>query len=679
MTNASANSIQPTIAASKPRFDKKIAVYAIVGALFFLSGMGIYSSIEYRRTLRVETDQLDHRLAVGAQALYSILGTDFFERAREPDSISAAEDSINIRKLSDFNEAAELAFVYSAILFDDQIHLTSSSATAEELAEGVEVRYFDRYETASPSIRQVLHTAEARYVSYADKWGDFKAFVVPHKLADNTLVLVVAEVELDKLTTLRTQLIKKHLWEAFIFLGLAMPLFVAVILMLRGANVVLQRQIRTDALTGLGNRFFFLERFEAAVAVGAEDHRAFGLLFLDLDGFKDINDGFGHLIGDEILIAVTRVLKAKLGARGQLFRVGGDEFSILMPGDRDRCEELTGSIHQGFKQSVSVSGYEFYLTCSVGISLFPEHGQDATELLKRADLAMYAAKSRGLNQYSVYSEIMSGQAQRQAILRQQLEAGLLQHEFFFLYQPQVEIATGRIVGVEALLRWRRGENKDIVQPGEFIPYAETTGLIDDIFKQALGAVLDNAARWNHGKAEPFRVSINYACQQIFRTGFDDLLIKELAEHHCDPHWIELEITERSIVQRSENLMNVLQRLRACGITVSVDDFGTGYSSLSYLKDLPVDKIKIDKSFVEGLPDDRGSVALTRAIVELSVGLGLSVIAEGVERPEQLNFLAQIGCVDVQGYVFYRPLPAIEITKLLQTALTVKGGESDEGN
>ncbi|MEQ9530794.1 MAG: EAL domain-containing protein [Haliea sp.] len=638
--------------------------YAIAGLLFFVGGVAIYTGIEYRRKVQVETERVDQRLAVGAQALYSILGSEYFERARQPDSVSTEEDWDNIRKLSDFNETAGLAFIYSAVLVGNDIHLTSSSATAEEVANGVEVRYFDRYDTASASLHQVFRTPERKYANYTDKWGTFRALYVPHKLTNNATAVLVAEVELHELTTLRRQLIRKHVLEAFIFLAFAMPLFGAVVYTQRNANAALLRQNRTDALTELGNRSCFLEALAQAVTVGARNQATFGLLFLDLDGFKEINDGFGHLTGDRMLVAVTRVLQSKLGPHDQLFRVGGDEFCVLVQGDRHRCEDLAERINHGFKQSICVNDYELFLTCCVGISLFPEHGKDTTELLKRADLAMYAARGLGLNQYSVYSESMSGQAERHAILRQQLEAGLIQQEFFFLYQPQVQIATGRIVGVEALLRWRRGADEYMVPPEEFIPYAETTGLIDDIFERTLGSALANAARWNRATVQPFKVSINYASQQLFRPSFDDMLIAKLAEYHCDPHWLELEITERSIVRRSDNLLQLLQRLRDRGITISVDDFGTGYSSLSYLKDLPVDKIKIDKSFVDNLPYDQGAVALTRAIVELSLGLGLSVIAEGVERPDQADFLANIGCPYVQGYVFYRPLSAAEITNLV---------------
>ena len=665
MTHRSPNSSSPTaITTPEQHFAKRMATYAIAGFLFYVSGVAVYTGIDYRRMVQAETEQLDQRLAVGAQAVYNILGAEFFERARQPDAISAAEDWDNIRQLSEFNDTADLAFIYSAILIDGEIYLTSSSATAAELADQVEVRYFDHYDTASPSLHEVFRDPATKYVNYTDEWGNFRAVFVPYQLTDNTTVVLAAEVDLHELTALRWRLIQKSAWEAVIFLGLVLPLFVAIVNTQHHANAALRRQNNTDALTGLDNRSGFLETFAQAVNVATRDQENLGLLFLDLDGFKEVNDGFGHLTGDRILVAVARLLQSKLSPQEQLFRVGGDEFCILVQGDRDRCEDLTSKIIYGFKQSIGVSGYEFFITCSVGISLFPQQGQTIHELLKQADLAMYAAKARGLNQFNFYTESMSGEAKHHVILRQQLETALAQQEFFFAYQPQVHSLTGQIIGVEALLRWRRGQY-GLVPPGEFIPYAETTGLIDDIFEQILGSALANAARWNRETSQPFKVSLNYSCQQLFRAGFDDTLIAKLAEHQCDPHWIELEITERSIMRRSDDLLKILQRLRDRGITISVDDFGTGYSSLSYLKDLPVDKIKVDKSFVDGLPHDQGSVALTRAIVELSVGLGLSVVAEGVEQPEQVDFLTQMGCAHVQGYVFYRPLPAAEITNLIE--------------
>jgi diguanylate cyclase (GGDEF)-like protein len=663
------------MAQTGPFFRRQVLAYATAGFILYVSGVVIYSTLAYRRALTAEIQKLDHRLAVGAQATYNILGEDFFERAKAADSITAQEDWDNILRLNAFNAEADLAFVYSVALVGDDIYLTSSSASAEELANNVEVRYFDHYDSASPAVYEVFRTQVPQYVNYTDDWGDFRTLLVPRQLADGRTIVLGAEVELGTLAALRWQLARQHAFEASLFLLLAAPLFIAVVQTLQKTNTELRLRNRTDTLTGLSNRSGFSEDLTQAIKVATQDQQSLGLLFLDLDGFKEVNDGFGHHVGDLLLVEVASILKEVIAPPAQLFRVGGDEFCIIVKGAPDACEHVAQQAITAFNRSLCVANYEFFITCSIGGSLFPQDGTSYHELLKHADAAMYGAKGCGANQYKFYDEGMSLKAKQHIILRQQLHEGIANQEFFFVYQPQVHVVTGEIVGLEALLRWRHGD-MGLVSPGTFIPFAESTGLIDEIFGRVLGGVLTNAVLWNQASSHSIRVSINYSAQQLFQADFYDVLLERLAEAECDPHWIEIEITERSIMQRSHDLIRVLERLQSIGITVSVDDFGTGYSSLSYLKDLPIDKIKVDRCFVKDLPNDQGSCALTRAIVELGLGLSMSIIAEGVEEEAQVRFLDQIGCSHIQGYFFYRPMPEVEILPLIRSnqRISAMGGK-----
>jgi diguanylate cyclase (GGDEF)-like protein/PAS domain S-box-containing protein len=412
-----------------------------------------------------------------------------------------------------------------------------------------------------------------------------------------------------------------------------------------------------DTLTGLPNRTLLAERLSRAIIRARRQESRVAVLFIDLDHFKDINDSLGHAAGDRLLKAAATRLQAAVGPTDTVARLGGDEFTIIVE-DLDSvasAERLAQELIAAFASPLDVDDrHRVSITPSVGISLYPDHAMVPTDLLKFADTAMYQAKARGRNTFEVYDEAMDAESRRRATLLAALRRALAQDEFRLVFQPRLSLRSERIVGVEALLRWRSAELGE-VSPAQFIPLAEESGLILGIGEWVLREACRTLRQWQDAGLGDIACSINVSVLQLLRAPLAEQLSAILAETGIAPDRIELEVTESMVMQNAEQARAVLDRLRGIGVRLAIDDFGTGYSSLVYLKRLPIDTLKIDKEFIGDLTDDPDDKAITATVITMAHSLGLHVVAEGVETAAQLAYLRGQGCDEVQGYLLSPPL------------------------
>jgi predicted signal transduction protein with EAL and GGDEF domain/FixJ family two-component response regulator len=447
----------------------------------------------------------------------------------------------------------------------------------------------------------------------------------------------------------------------------------------------IRRLAYCDSLTGIPNRQAFLETLERELQRSKIGNKKFAVLFMDLDAFKRINDTLGHNVGDHLLKIVSERLRetirpSDLVSRSEalpgeapatessatnLARLGGDEFTILIP-DLERVEHALNVAHrvkEAMRRPFLIDGNEIFVTASIGISLFPEDGDDCNSLLKFADTAMYHAKNCGKNNAKLYSSSLTMQIMSHVKLEVGLRKALQNDELYLLYQPQLDVRTLEIVGVEALVRWRHPE-RGIISPTEFIPLAEETGLIVPIGEWVLRTACNQARAWQRALHRPVRMAVNLSAKQFKDENLSQIVVSALDETGLDPKLLELELTEGTLMDDAKATLATLEQLRAIGVYLSIDDFGTGYSSMNYLKRFDVRALKIDRSFICGLPQDSENAAITRAIIAMAHGLKMAVVAEGVETDEQLVLLEQYGCDLVQGYFLGHPSSAEAITQML---------------
>lgn len=427
----------------------------------------------------------------------------------------------------------------------------------------------------------------------------------------------------------------------------------------------LLHQAHHDALTGLPNRVLFQERFHEAIGRAKRHGHEIAVIFLDLDRFKNINDSVGHAVGDLLLEAVAKRLTASVRETDTVARVGGDEFAVLLVAinDNQAAAKVARKLLDALARPYQLAGHEFFISASIGISCYPHDAIEPETLFKNADAAMYRAKAEGRNNYQFFSEEMNARALEALMMGNSLRLALERREFLLHYQPQYDLKSGRITGVEALIRWLHPE-LGMVSPARFIPLAEEIGLIEPIGEWVLETACRQMRAWQDAQLPLQRVAVNLSARQFRNPDLSQRIAGILHENRLPAHYLELEVTESMVMQNPADATGVLSRLKAMGITIAVDDFGTGYSSLSYLKRLPIDLLKIDQSFVRGVPKDADDAAIIRAIIAMAHSLDLRLIAEGIETSEQRAFLEREGCEEGQGYLFSKPVPAIEIERLL---------------
>jgi len=424
-----------------------------------------------------------------------------------------------------------------------------------------------------------------------------------------------------------------------------------------------------DALTSLPNRTLFLDHLKSAMANAKRHHTLMALVYLDIDQFKEVNDTLGHHLGDRLLKNIAQRLETCVEENDTVARLGGDEFAVIQTrlATAEAAETLAQNIIEAVNRPYHLDGSEVYTSTSIGITLYPLEDASPAQLMKNADMALFAAKNQGRNTYQFYSAAMTQESQRRAQLQTGLRRALEAREFTLVYQPKFSLYNGKIVGAEALLRWAHPQ-QGFISPAEFMPVAEDSGLIVPIGREVLRLACRQCKQWlDQGLAMP-RLSVNLSAVQFKRDNLANTVMDTLQACGLPPQQLELEITESLLMQQADNTINVLEQFREAGIFISVDDFGTGYSSLNYLKRLPVDILKIDRSFIDEIPSNADDVAITSAIISLGHHLNLKVIAEGVETAAQLEFLQQTGCDEVQGYYFSKPLPVAEFEAMLKSGV-----------
>ncbi|MCA1978649.1 MAG: EAL domain-containing protein [Thiobacillus sp.] len=424
-----------------------------------------------------------------------------------------------------------------------------------------------------------------------------------------------------------------------------------------------------DVLTGLPNRVLLRDRFELAVARAGRTHSRVAMLFIDLDHFKMVNDSLGHAAGDQLLLEMVKRLAACTRESDTISRQGGDEFILVLNDlpDLDTVERIADEILERIAEPVEIQGHALNMSCSIGIAVYPEDGGDFDTLMQKADLAMYGAKDAGRHAWRFFDETMNQRAQDHLLLRNRLYQALYRAEFHLHYQPQLDMASGQVTGVEALLRWRNPELGDVV-PARFIPVAEDSGLIVSIGAWVLEEACRQAQSWRKQASMELGMSVNLSALQFRRPGLVETVAGALQRSGLPPQLLELELTESILLDDVDNNLETVRRLKALGVRLSIDDFGTGYSSLSYLKRFAVDRLKIDRSFVRDIGTDPDDAAIVRAVIQLARSLRLGIIAEGVETPEQLEFLRSEGCEMVQGYLLSRPLAPAALRDFMERRL-----------
>jgi len=428
----------------------------------------------------------------------------------------------------------------------------------------------------------------------------------------------------------------------------------------------LHHQAHHDNLTGLPNRALFHDRLDQAIITAKRNSKQFALFFIDLDQFKQINDTLGHNIGDQVLIEAASRLRQCVREEDTIARLGGDEFTVILKDvkAKEDISRIAQKIVEIMRKSITVKSHALYISSSIGISIYPQDASDSDALIKYADTAMYKAKDEGRDNFQYYKSSMTAFAFERVVMDASLRVAIKEEQFVVYYQPQVDLKTNLIVGMEALVRWIHPV-MGLRPPGKFIPLAEESGLIIAIDKLVMKEAMKQFVQWYEEGLNPGILSLNLAMKQLNEENCINDLLNTMKELNFKAQWLELEVTEGQVMDNPELSIRKLHQISSMGIDIAIDDFGTGYSSLSYLKKLPLNKLKIDQSFVRDIPQDEDDIAITKAIIALGKSLKFTLIAEGVETQEQKDFMIENECDLMQGYFFSKPIPAQEITQLLK--------------
>ncbi len=418
-----------------------------------------------------------------------------------------------------------------------------------------------------------------------------------------------------------------------------------------------------DILTKLPNRVLFYDRLKHSIDKSKRNNTKLAVLFLDLDNFKEINDSLGHYVGDSVLKVVAKKLQEKLRKSDTLARLGGDEFTLLLEDLKDTSNigEISQSLAQVVSEPIKIKEHELYVTVSIGISIYPDDGQDTDSLLKCADSAMYSAKKDGCNLFHFYKKEMTVQSLERITLETSMRHALENDEFIVYYQPVIDSRTNQLIGLEALLRWQHPE-KGLLTPDKFIHVAEASSIIIQIGERVLQNVAMQLKIWHEKGFDPKHIAVNLSVKQLRHQDLISTISGILEKTNFRSDWLELEITESYTMQKPAQAIKLLTQIKDLGVKLTIDDFGTGYSSLSYLKKLPVNKLKIDRSFIKDIPENEEDKALVSAILSMAKSMNLDVVTEGVETEEQRQFLEALGCYKIQGYLFAKPMSVNDIEK-----------------
>jgi diguanylate cyclase (GGDEF)-like protein len=430
----------------------------------------------------------------------------------------------------------------------------------------------------------------------------------------------------------------------------------------------IEYQAYHDALTGLPNRCLLNDRLKMEIIRSSRDGNKFGVMFLDLDNFKDINDTLGHIIGDMMLQEAAKRLLRCIRDGDTVSRIGGDEFTILLPqiSNPKEIARVAERILGVFEEPFHIKHHELYSSISIGICIYPTDGKSSIDLMKNSDLAMYHAKEQGKNNYVYFSEEMNIQMKKRLDLENQLRRALNENQFVLYYQPLVNLKTGNIAGVEALVRWCHPDS-GLMAPMDFIPLAEETGMILKLGQWVLTASCEQNFAWKNEGIDSLYVSVNISTRQFFHYDFLESVLDILDKNGITSGtgFLTLQLTENSIMGRKDKIIRIMKELKKIGINLSIDDFGKGFSSLDRLRRYPIDTLKIDRSFIKGIPENTDCIAVARSIISLARNLRLKVLAEGVETEDQLKFLLENGCDLFQGYYFSPPVPPDKITRMIK--------------
>jgi diguanylate cyclase (GGDEF)-like protein len=443
------------------------------------------------------------------------------------------------------------------------------------------------------------------------------------------------------------------------------------------ANAKLQHQATHDALTNLPNRVLVMDRLDREIAHAERDGHRFAVLLLDLDRFKLINDTLGHGAGDELLVEMARRLSGAVREVDTVARTGGDEFLVLIADTRDQSDlsALAAKIGKALGEPLHIKATEVHTTASIGISVYPADGTNADALVARADEAMYYAKQSGRNAFQFFNLAMSVFSHERLDLENDLRRALSMKQLEVYYQPKSDVVTGRISSVEALLRWRH-PTRGMVSPSEFIPLAEESGLILSIGEWVLREGCRQASNWQRAGLPFIRIAVNVSPVQFRQSSFLQAVRTALLDFDLEPQYLEIELTETTVMDNAEGSVAILEELSRMGVVVSIDDFGTGYSSMSYLRRFPIDKLKIDRSFISELTTNAADASIVQAIISLAHSLRLKVVAEGVETADQLQLLRELGCDQYQGFFRSAAVPADEIEKSVRSSIETANQHED---
>jgi diguanylate cyclase (GGDEF)-like protein/PAS domain S-box-containing protein len=423
-----------------------------------------------------------------------------------------------------------------------------------------------------------------------------------------------------------------------------------------------------DVLTKLPNRTLFEQQLKQYIVQAESQHSKLAVIYIDIDNFKNINDTIGHSSGDKFLMYVASILAYHIKAPNVVARLSGDEFGILLTNgiEDEQIETKVNNIFKFLRRPWVLEKQQFFISVSIGIALYPEHGKDSTVLMQNADTAMFHIKGNGKDGYCYYNDYMKEKTWNYIQMNARLINAIKNEEFLLYYQPQIDLKTNKITGVEALIRWIHPE-KGFIPPMEFIPFAEETGHIHSISRWVLKTACNQNKTWKEKGYEHIKIAVNLSGKTLTQKNLVQHIQQTLQQYHINPHEMELEITETAVIADINHSVDILNSLKQLGLIISLDDFGTGYSSLTYLKKLPIDILKMDREFIKNIVSEDEECFIVKTVIELAHNMGLKVVAEGIETKEQLEVLRKSGCDIAQGYYFSKPVPALEIEELFKVS------------